>query len=326
MSKISSLNHSLTAAIVQLESQPGQIAANQAHARPFIETAGAQKAQLIILPELFACGYIPNQSVWQYGETLDGPTVTWLRQTAARLGVYLGAGFVEVAGNDFYNSFALATPDGELAGCARKTRAETYCFRYNHGHHLVETALGRIGIGICADNHYTAFLTQMRAANIDLLLMPHASPTPHRTDRLISEADIARSKENATAVPTLYARLLGVPVLFANAIGGWQPMTGLLGRFLTPELFRLQGQSCVVDSDGRLSAQLDDQEGILVATVTLNSARSQPESPPDYGGWLHPGVKMVRKVIIPLDVAGGRLAYFLSRTRRQQARRSQLHR
>jgi hypothetical protein len=102
---------SIKVAVVQIASQPGQISANQQHALPFIERAVTEGVQLVILPELFACGYIPNPSIWQYGETLDGPTVTWLRQTAARLGLYLGAGFVEIAGNDLYNSFALATPD-----------------------------------------------------------------------------------------------------------------------------------------------------------------------------------------------------------------------
>ncbi|MBN2007074.1 MAG: hypothetical protein JXA21_27230 [Anaerolineae bacterium] len=53
-------------AVVQVESQPGQIAANHAHALPFVETAVAQGAQLVVLPELFSCGYIPNPNIWQH--------------------------------------------------------------------------------------------------------------------------------------------------------------------------------------------------------------------------------------------------------------------
>jgi hypothetical protein len=56
--------------------------------------------QLVILPELFACGYVPNPTVWRYGESPDGPTGQWLRATARRLGIYLGAGFAEVDGDD----------------------------------------------------------------------------------------------------------------------------------------------------------------------------------------------------------------------------------
>lgn len=89
---------SLRIAVVQVASQPGQITVNQAHALPFIERAVEQRAQLVILPELFACGYVPNQSIWHYGETRAGPTVTWLRATSKRLGIYLGAGWLEIEG------------------------------------------------------------------------------------------------------------------------------------------------------------------------------------------------------------------------------------
>jgi N-carbamoylputrescine amidase len=300
---------SITVAVAQIASQPGQISANQQHSLPFIETAVSQGAQLVILPELFASGYIPNQTIWQYGEALDGPTVTWLRQTTARLGIYLGAGFVEIAGNDFYNSFALAAPDGNLAGCARKNRAETYCFKHGDGRHFIETSLGKIGVGICADNHFTAFLNLMQNSGIDLLLMPHASPTPYKTSRTVSLANIEAARQKATAVPCLYARTLGVPVLFANAVGDMQPMSGLLGRFMTPELFHLQGQSCLVDSDGALHGPLEAEEAVLVAEVRLGLAHKQNNQPPDYDGWLHPGSKLTRKVLLPLDAILGRTSY-----------------
>jgi N-carbamoylputrescine amidase len=307
---------SMKVAVVQIVSQPGQIRANQQHARPFIERAVTEGAQLVILPELFACGYIPNPSIWQYGEALDGPTVTWLRQTAARSGVYLGAGFVESAGNEFYNSFALATPDGDLAGCARKNRAEAYCFNYGHGQHFIQTDLGAIGVGICADNHYTSFLELMRTSGIALLLMPHASPTPYKTSRTVSQDDIEAARQKAIDVPQLYARALGVPVLFANAVGDLQPMSGLLGRFMTPDLFRLQGQSCIVDSDGKLHGPLEDEEAVLVAEVRLGPAHTQNGQPPDYDGWLHPGSTLIRKVLIPLDVALARMSYSLRKGKR----------
>ncbi len=309
-------SQSITVAVVQVASQPGQISANHQHALPFIETAVSQGAQLVILPELFASGYIPNQTIWQYGETLDGPTVTWLRQTAARLGIYLGVGFVEIAGDDFYNSYALAAPNGELAGCARKNWAETYCFKYGHGRHLIETALGTIGVGICADNHFTAFMRLMQKSDVDLLLMPHASPTPYQTSRTVSPADIEAARQKATAVPLLYAHTLGVPVLFVNPVGDMQPMSGLLGRFMTPELFRLQGQSCIVDSDGTLHGPLAAEEAVLVAEVRLGSARKQHDQPPDYDGWLHPGSQLTRKLLIPLDVMLGRTSYSWRKSKR----------
>ena len=308
-------------AAVQVESQPGQIAANHAHALPFIETAVAQGAQLVVLPELFSCGYIPNPSIWQHGETLNGPTVAWLQETSRRFGVYLGAGFLEVDGTDFFNSFALTDPEGEVLGCARKTRSEVYCFKYGAGRHVIHTGLGVLGVGICADNHYSTFPALMARSDIDMLLMPHGSPMPYKTSKVISEADIEQIREKVISLSTLYAEALGVPVIFANGVGAMQPMAGLLGKFMTPEHFRLRGLSRITDSDGALLGALGEEEGILAAEVTLDPARKRYIAPPDYDGWLHEGSAMTRKVIFPLDITLGRASYALSRKRRRLARR-----
>ncbi len=319
MNNIQQKTRTVHIAAVQVESQPGQIAANHAHALPFVEAAADQGAQRIVLPELFACGYIPNPSIWYYGETLTGPTVTWLRETSRRLGTYLGGGFLEVAGADFFNSFALTDPEGELLGCARKTQSEVYCFKYGAGQHVIESDLGTLGVGICADNHISTFPALMARNSIDLLLMPHGSPMPYRTSKVITQADIKQIKEKTLSIPALYAEALGVPVLFANAVGALQPMAGLLGKFMTPEHFRLRGFSRIVDSDGALLGELGEEEGILVAEVTLDPARKQYIAPPDYDGWLHEGSAMMRKVLAPLDIAVGRATYALSRKRRRLA-------
>ncbi len=316
----------LCLAAVQTESQPGQITANHAHALPFIEMAVTQGAQLVVLPELFACGYIPNPSIWQYGETLAGPTVTWLRETSRRLEIYLGAGFLEVDGADFFNSFALTDPAGKLLGCARKTRSEAYCFRYGAGRHVIETDLGTLGVGICADNHYSPFPALMARSDVDLLLMPHGSPMPHRTSRMISEADIEQGRDKVLGLATLYAEALALPVVFVNAVGPLQPMMGLLGRFITPEHFRLRGFSRIVDSDGVLLGALGEAEGLLVANVTLNPARKPYHAPPDCDGWLHPGSKITRRVILPIDLVLARAFYALSRQRRRRAKAGQENR
>ncbi|MFO7584717.1 MAG: carbon-nitrogen hydrolase family protein [Anaerolineales bacterium] len=309
-------------AAIQVQSRPGEMAANYAHALPFIEAAAAQGAQLAVLPELFACGYIPNPRIWRYGETLNGPTIAWLCETSKRLGIYLGAGFAEIDGTDFFNSFALTDPNGNLAGVARKTRAETYCFRHGAGNHVIQTDIGTIGVGICADNHFTTFPALMRYSNIDILLMPHASPMLFKTSKHAKEADIERMRENTLSLTTLYAELLGVPVMFVNPVGELQPMSGLLGKFMTPASFRLRGMSRIADSDGVLVGEMDEQEGILVAEVTFDPARKRSGTPVDYDGWLHRGSAVTRKVLIPIDNITGRLFYGLSRERQRMAKRA----
>ncbi|TVR39058.1 MAG: hypothetical protein EA388_00010 [Nitriliruptor sp.] len=184
---------------------------------------------------------------------------------------------------------------------------------------MIETGFGPVGVGICADNHVSEFPSVLHRHDVALVLMPHASPMPYRTSRVVSEADIAGIVEKTLAVPGLYADLLGIPVVFVNAVGPMSPMTGLLGRLMTPESFRLRGFSRLVDPDGTVRGELGEEEGVVTAGVTMDPSQKRFRTPPDHDGWVHPGSRLTRRVVVPFDVAVGRLAYAASRERRQLA-------
>ena len=178
-------------AAVQVRSRPGQPVANWEHAGPFIDQAAAQGAGLVVLPELFSCGYVANRAIWDMAEAGDGGTSRWLAATAARLGIYLGAGTAETDRTDIFNTFILAGPDGTIAGRACKANAEANVFRRGRHEHLISTPAGRIGIGICADNQYTAHLELMHQLHADLVLMPHAWPAPAKAGGPVKDKDVA---------------------------------------------------------------------------------------------------------------------------------------
>lgn len=304
----------------QVQSEPGRVEANLANAARFVERAAAQGAEIVVLPELFSSGYVPNRAVWDAAEPADGDTAHWLARTAQRLGIHLGAGSVETDGSDFFDVFLLADPRGQITGRAYKANAEANVFRRGRHEHVLDTEVGRIGVGICADNQFSAHLKEMHEQHVDLILMPHAWPTPSRAAGLVSEADVRLQQDRMVDLPRLYARLLGVPVVFVNQVGPLLPIGGILGRLMDPRIWRLRGQSRIVDSDGAVVGQLSDEEGVLVGTVTLDPARKRYEEPPSHGGWLQPGSAVARRVFIPLDIATGRLSYALSRTRGPRAR------
>jgi N-carbamoylputrescine amidase len=307
-------------AVVQVRSQPSENEANRARATGYIERAAAQGAELVILPELYTCGYLPNRAVWTVAEAPEGPTARWLATTAQRLGIYLGAGTAETDGVDFFNVFVLAGPDGRVLGRAYKANAEASVFRRGRREHVIETELGRIGIGICADNQFAQHLRLMHEARVDVILMPHAWPTPARAAGLVSAADVAAQQRRMIELPALYARALGVPVAFANQIGPLQPIGGILGRLMDPTIWRLRGQSRIVDADGTVCDALSDQDGVVTAKTIMDPGLWHYTPPRDYGGWLQPGSALARRVIIPLDIGTGRLTYSLSRQRRRLAR------
>jgi predicted amidohydrolase len=86
-------------------------------------------------------------------------------------------------------------------------------------------------------------------------------------------------------------------------------LLGLFGGLLARSGFALRGRSRVVDSDGTTLAQLHSEDGVAAGTVTVDSARRRFAPPADYDGWLPPGSRLLRRVLIPVDSAAGRLSY-----------------
>ena len=84
---------------------------------------------------------------------------------------------------------------------------------------------------------------------------------------------------------------------------------------MDPGIWQPRGQSRI-DSDGSVLGQLAEEEGALTADAVMDPARKHYEAQPSFGGWLRPGPWAGRDIIIPLDIAGGRLAYTISRQRR----------
>lgn len=312
----------LRVAAVQMRSEKNGREANLKLATPLVEKAAREGARLVVLPEMAASGYSIEKSMWDAAEPVDGPTVKWLKETAKRLGIYLGAGLEEAEGADFYNTYVLAAPDGEIAGKVRKIHTEYSIFKAGSSSRVIDTGIGRIGIGICADNHYIDMPLEMQAKSIDLMLMPHAWPVPFKASGLVKEEDVREQRENAKGYAQLFSRMLGVPAVFVNAVGpiGPERWEGILGRLMDPEIYRNAGYSAIADPDASLLAQLGpDEEGIIIADVTLDPARKVKTVPVSYGGWLHPGDPLFRKVVLPAEVCIAKLKYAVRPGRKARA-------
>jgi N-carbamoylputrescine amidase len=314
--------NTLRVAAIQMASKLGQREENIRHATPLIEEAARQGAKLIALPEMCMHGYTITAQVWDPAEPAGGPTERWMSETSKRLGVYLCAGLAEAEGEDFYNSYVITDPSGKALGRVRKTQTEYPFFKPGElSSHVIDTDIGRIGVGICADNHRVFLPKLMQEQRVDILLMPHALPVPYKTSRLISEQDIQAARENARDYAMLFARLLGIPTIFANQTGPLEGgrWPGLLGRLMDAEHFRYAGYSAIVDSSQCIKGQIRQEEGVIVADVTLDPALKLKCEIPDYGGWVHPGEFLVRKAILPIDIARGKLGYRISEERKRKA-------
>jgi omega-amidase len=73
----------------------------------------AGQTDLVVLPETFTSGF-SNEAIGD-AETMDGPSVAWLRELASEVGAAVTGSMVIRDGDKVFNRLLFATPDGALA-------------------------------------------------------------------------------------------------------------------------------------------------------------------------------------------------------------------
>lgn len=298
---------------VQMHSYKGKFKANQVRALEWIKKAVDGGAELVFLPELVSCGYIPNKEIWAYAEKGNGETLTFLKEVSQKYNIYLGAGLLEIINGEYRNTYVITGPNGEFVGRAEKNNGEAYVFKRGNGLHVIETSFGKIGIGICADNHYTEFVKEISKQDIQLLIMPHASPIPFKESNSIKKEDVLRARQDMQEFPKLIAKLISVPTVFVNQIGELYKMVGIFGKMLDPDCFKLGGNSSIAMPNGNVLSSLEDEEGIVMSEIDISQTAQYNENVPNHHGWVQEGSGVLRRVILPLDILIGKIYYNLKK-------------
>jgi N-carbamoylputrescine amidase len=313
---------SLCVAAIQPVCRPGPVADNLASLEKAIARAAAAGAQLALLPERFPEAFRFDEAAWMAASPANGKIARWLAGMARTYGLYLGGSFLEARGEDFYNTFILASPGGGILGRVGKDHPcslEAYTFRPQPGPQVIDTPLGRIGVAICYDSSLRVVWDRLLADGFDLLLLPMCAPTPPR-NIFYGERRIAAYHNSFKYGATQLARQLGVPVIMANKAGPWEtPLPGWLPKVRSS----FPGFSHIADSDGTEKARLDGAGGVIVAKVSLDPERKHLQLAPDadrYRPWVLP---------VPLDYRTfamfeyfGRRQYLRSQRRADLAHRA----
>ena len=74
----------LHVAAVQMDVAPAPTAERLARAQALVAQAANEGARVVVLPELFNTGYIYDDANYRRAESLHGPTVAWMMETAQR--------------------------------------------------------------------------------------------------------------------------------------------------------------------------------------------------------------------------------------------------
>jgi deaminated glutathione amidase len=153
-----------------------------------VEEAADLGASLVGLPENFAF-MGPEEARLSGAETLEGPSLSAVREVAARRRIHVLAGSIAERTDDprrTANTSALVGDDGSLLVVYRKihlfdvaipdgTRyAESEGVRAGDDVVIAATALGRIGLSICYDLRFPELYRRLAALGAELLTIPSA--------------------------------------------------------------------------------------------------------------------------------------------------------
>ncbi len=145
--------------------------------------ASVPATDLIVLPEMFTTGFGPAAA--ELAEPMAGPTVAWLRQTAAAHGAVVTGSVVVADGGHYHNRLLWVRPDGTLSHYDKRhlftSAGEQHTYTAGTAR-LVETWRGwRICPFICYDLRFPVWSRNASPDPYDLLLYVANWPAVRRT-------------------------------------------------------------------------------------------------------------------------------------------------
>lgn len=182
----------IRAAAVQIESDPGNKAANLAKIRDFVRQAERQGVEMVAFPECCITGYwflrhLTHDELVSLAEPVcAGPSSQELLALAAKTSMTIGAGLIEIAEDgQLYNTYVVAMPDGS---CQRHRKLHAFVSEFvtsGSDYTVFDTPHGwRVGVLTCYDNNIGENVRITALMGAEILLAPHQtggcrSPDPH---------------------------------------------------------------------------------------------------------------------------------------------------
>jgi N-carbamoylputrescine amidase len=241
---------------------------NIGRAGELVARAAEAGAQIVLLPELFASRYFPQQTRAESFALAAPPeqsrAVQAMRVLARTHEVVLPVSYFERDGDRYFNSVIVFDADGRELGRYRKSHIpdgagyeEKFFFSPGDtGFRAFDTRYGRIGVGICWDQWFPECARAMTLLGADLLLYPSAIGS----EPLRPEVDTAALWRR---VMVGHAVANTVPLVACNRVGDEDG-----------QLF--YGTSFVADGRGDVVAELDRrEEGVAIADLDLSAWRRE---------------------------------------------------
>lgn len=235
----------LTIALAQLNPTVGAISANLVKARAAV--AQARDADLVLFPELFICGYPPEDLVLRqsFVAACRDAVTELARDTAEGPGILMGLPWRE--GKHLYNAVALLDR-GRIAALRYKADLPNYgvfdekrVFNAGPPPAPINFRGVRLGVPICEDIWGEAITRTLAEAGAEIMLSPNGSPFERNKDDVRLNLVVGRVTETK------------LPLVYLNQVGGQDELV-------------FDGASFVLNADRTLAVQMPMFEEAVVLT------------------------------------------------------------
>ena len=227
-----------------------------------------KNADFIILPEMFNCPY-SNDKFIEYGEEeQDSYTLNAISKLASENNVYILAGSIPERENDrLYNTSYLFDKKGSVIGKHRKmhlfdidvkdriTFKESDVLTAGNKVSVVETEIGKIGIGICYDVRFPELARIMVEKGALILFYPGAF--------------------NMTTGPAHWELLFR-----SRALDNQVFCVGVAPALNMDASYHSYGHSIVVNPWGEVLTEASEKEELIICEIDLNEIKKVREEIP----------------------------------------------
>ena len=267
-------------AAIQMVVRLADVEENLKMAEGLATKAFSEGAELVVLPEFFTSAMAYHPKMLDVVRSIEGRPIQLLQTLARKHQGIVGGSFISLRGDESYNTFVLAFPDGStyFHDKDQPTMWENCYYIGGKDDGLFQTPVGNIGVALCWEFIRTRTVKRLWG-RVDIVVggscwwtIPTESSVPGFSQKLHQ-----RNTEIMQETPARFARMLGVPVVHAAHAGHFEAEMPLMPH--VPYKSYYLGETQIVDARGEILARLsrEEGEGIIIADIDLTQKAAPSE-------------------------------------------------
>lgn len=278
-------------AALQMQGRTGDIAYNLDHVRELLTEAIRSKAKVIAVPEFFTTSIVENPRLWQCSLPPENAALELLRRHAVEHRILIGGSYLEKRGEDVFNCYTLAHPDGSVTRHDKDlpTMIENAYYIGGDDDGIHQSAFGRVGTAVCWETIRTRTVHRLAGHTDFLMTGSHWWSPPHNWPVLgaFMRRMSSMNSDYMEQAPAALSRILGVANIHAAHCGPLEGHIPLLPGLPSPRYSgELMGETQIIDNSGKCVARLHRSDGPGVITADIELAPGQPTQPCPERFWI----------------------------------------